>query len=1089
MPAVPFDAVAAPAGAAPTAATAEIITVTAVATDTLTFTRQSQSSALQSIAATWTITAGATAKTITDLTLNQAKVFNVKAYGAAGDGTTNDTAAIQSAINAAGAAGGGTAYLPAGSYLTSSSISLVSNVQVIGAGKKATIVKGNAGSTATFIILGTAGTLVSNAGIQSLSIDVQNVASAAAVSMYYFTNVTFRSVRFVNSVFKFIQSGVAAQTTFDNDHLNLIECDFIGHAGGSAESVTLANTNHILVDRCYWNSSNFCVLLYQLCTYVTFRDTAFTNVTGTGSINAIVYSLSCNELDFIRCRFTAPINGTAVGGAINGANQSDHGAFGYTSVVGLRTDHCYVQGGLSGFAVGAVLGYTDTGSVIEQCWTSGINVHSGSTPVNTPSKNLSFIGTTIRNCNLNNAVSVLHPALFVSSIPATVGTTYNIRLTSCSFYDTQATPTQLYPIVFDGGAAASTVYPVSGVTITGSQLIPYGGVTQILTLQDGATIGSGVTLFDASSGNVGVGTISPQAALDVTSTTAGFLPPRMTTTQRTAIATPATGLLVYDITLVGLYSYNGTAWVAVTGAGGTAPKLYTYTVAATGGDYTTLQACLAVAPAGSAIKVVGTVTETVATSCTTSNISISGDSESVVVLLDQAANTFSMGGNYWAIRNLNFQAGVSDKGSDATAWIKITGSYNRFSGNTITEKASTTTNFGSSVDLTNLKYSQVDRNVFLSVNKGGSMFYDSTAFRHDIIISGNSFWASSGKAFYVLSTVSGLSGNDIDGITIIGNTGQAASINATYAMIDMNGSSPGTDYFVNVNIENNHFRLLGTGKIVSFGTTSGQNRANRVCSNSGRYVDTGSSCGDIFVNNFNASTISDNTCGNIQAYFMTNSVFSNNTSEIGGFTTGGNNLGTGNLVSANVFNTLLISNATRCSISNNYTSGNFEVDQSTSCTIQGNTVFGSSGLQILNDNRSIISGNFSQSAAITITGTLTTEYGNATGPATGIISTITTPGPLATTSRLVLGNSETHNWKTKGVSYTMTAGDFGIIATAAITVTLPSGTVAGLGYQAEIAPNGFAVTVAATAGSVATTTLSGQVAGKYVSDGTNWISR
>ena len=67
MPAVPFDAVAAPTGAAPTAATAEIITVTAIATDTLTFTRQSQSSTLQSIAATWTITAGATAKTVNDL--------------------------------------------------------------------------------------------------------------------------------------------------------------------------------------------------------------------------------------------------------------------------------------------------------------------------------------------------------------------------------------------------------------------------------------------------------------------------------------------------------------------------------------------------------------------------------------------------------------------------------------------------------------------------------------------------------------------------------------------------------------------------------------------------------------------------------------------------------------------------------------------------------------------------------------------------------------------------------------------------------------------------------------------------------------
>lgn len=44
-------------------------------------------------------------------------VFNVKNYGAKGDGVTDDTAAIQSAINAAIAAGGGTVYLPVGHYM------------------------------------------------------------------------------------------------------------------------------------------------------------------------------------------------------------------------------------------------------------------------------------------------------------------------------------------------------------------------------------------------------------------------------------------------------------------------------------------------------------------------------------------------------------------------------------------------------------------------------------------------------------------------------------------------------------------------------------------------------------------------------------------------------------------------------------------------------------------------------------------------------------------------------------------------------------------------------------------------------------
>lgn len=53
---------------------------------------------------------------------------------------------------------------------------------------------------------------------------------------------------------------------------------------------------------------------------------------------------------------------------------------------------------------------------------------------------------------------------------------------------------------------------------------------------------------------------SASALLQVDATTQGFLPPRMTTTQKNAIASPAAGLVVYDTTTNKLCCYDGTIW-------------------------------------------------------------------------------------------------------------------------------------------------------------------------------------------------------------------------------------------------------------------------------------------------------------------------------------------------------------------------------------------------------------------------------------------------------------------------------------------------------------------------------------------------
>lgn len=55
------------------------------------------------------------------------------------------------------------------------------------------------------------------------------------------------------------------------------------------------------------------------------------------------------------------------------------------------------------------------------------------------------------------------------------------------------------------------------------------------------------------------------AVLEARSITKGFLPPRMSSAQRTGISNPAAGLIVFDTTDNGTYVYNGTIWENISG--------------------------------------------------------------------------------------------------------------------------------------------------------------------------------------------------------------------------------------------------------------------------------------------------------------------------------------------------------------------------------------------------------------------------------------------------------------------------------------------------------------------------------------------
>lgn len=111
----------------------------------------------------------------------------------------------------------------------------------------------------------------------------------------------------------------------------------------------------------------------------------------------------------------------------------------------------------------------------------------------------------------------------------------------------------------------------SGLTLSGGTTFNTGGAAIALR---GVSSGSNVHGMEFyaggservrinSSGNVGIGTNSPNAAarLDVSSTTSGFLPPRMTEAQRDLIATPPDGLMLYNTTTDKLQVRAAGSWV------------------------------------------------------------------------------------------------------------------------------------------------------------------------------------------------------------------------------------------------------------------------------------------------------------------------------------------------------------------------------------------------------------------------------------------------------------------------------------------------------------------------------------------------
>ncbi len=202
-------------------------------------------------------------------------VYNVKDYGAVGDGVADDTAAITAAISAAASGSiAGVVYLPLGDYAISSTLSLSSGgltLQGDGPANTRILAVGLAGPIGLVDITG------SNCGVRDLEINyLAENGSGTGTGGYCILNYSATITRLENCYFKNAASGIyigdASGSVFRN--LKFTDCiDF---------SLTIASGTELNVENIFVSGSTNCLSMSN-CTRV--RASNITLVASAGASN------------------------------------------------------------------------------------------------------------------------------------------------------------------------------------------------------------------------------------------------------------------------------------------------------------------------------------------------------------------------------------------------------------------------------------------------------------------------------------------------------------------------------------------------------------------------------------------------------------------------------------------------------------------------------------------------------------------------------------------------------------------------------------------------------------------------------------
>jgi hypothetical protein len=203
-------------------------------------------------------------------------VANVLDFGAKGDGVTNDTAAVQAALDS----GAGAVYLPEGTYLCGKLNFLASNpagLTVYGDGRTRSIIKSTSAGDQSINVYAANGANTNNIYIHDLQIDGNNTATTAYI--YRCTNVKLENVYVHNHTGKNLHIERAYQ-------VHVSHCMLLVSAANSADCALYLATNGVTVNgECYFQTelSAPCIIVNENefgdCYGVVIEDNVFESAT------------------------------------------------------------------------------------------------------------------------------------------------------------------------------------------------------------------------------------------------------------------------------------------------------------------------------------------------------------------------------------------------------------------------------------------------------------------------------------------------------------------------------------------------------------------------------------------------------------------------------------------------------------------------------------------------------------------------------------------------------------------------------------------------------------------------------------------